>query len=140
MKYSSVYQIFADANLLLHVGIVLFVVGGFFLIIAGNLKYWKWVNKLAFRTTHLAAIAFIVSESWLGLVCPITTLEMWLRSKAGTSNYSDGFISHWIQRLLYYKAPTWFFTLIYSLFGLAVVIAWYNYPPESKRRRKESNR
>lgn len=128
----------ADAVLLLHFGIALFVVGGLPLIVAGNLLFsWPWVNGLAFRLAHLAAIVIIVGESWFGITCPLTTLESWLREQAGSSPYDAGFIEHWVQRLLFYRAPAWVFATAYTLFGLGVVAAWWYFPPARKTRRGE---
>ncbi|RJG05549.1 DUF2784 domain-containing protein [Noviherbaspirillum cavernae] len=127
------YQSLADLVLSVHVAIVLFVVGGLVLILVGNLRAWHWVNALWFRLAHLAAIAVVVAEAWLGAVCPLTTLEMWLRDRAGASVYEGSFIDHWLQSLLYYEAPAWVFTMGYSLFGLAVVAAWWYFPPRLHR-------
>lgn len=126
-------QILANAVLVLHVAIVSFVVGGLLLVIAGNLKHWRWVNNLWFRLAHLVAISVVVSEAWLGIACPLTTLEMWLRSHSGASVYGGGFIEHWLQQILYYDAPLWVFALLYSSFGLLVVATWWYFPPISKR-------
>ena len=57
------YQLLADAVLALHVAIVLFVVGGLVLVIAGNFRGWRWVNRLWFRLAHLGAIAVVVAEA-----------------------------------------------------------------------------
>lgn len=130
------YQLLADAVLALHVAVVVFVVAGLVLVIAGNLRRWHWVNALWFRLTHVAAIAFVVAESWLGWICPLTTLEMWLRAKGAAPTYSGGFIEHWLQRLLYYDAPPWVFTLAYSLFGLLVLATWWYFPPGSGKQRR----
>jgi hypothetical protein len=129
------YQVLADFVLALHVAIVLFVIGALVLVVAGNLRDWQWVNRLWFRVAHLAAIAVVVAESWFGVVCPLTTWEMWLRARAGASTYGGSFIEHWLQRLLYYDAPGWVFTLVYSLFGLLVAATWWYFPPISRRRR-----
>jgi len=61
------YQLLADMVLVLHVAIVAFVVIGLVLIVAGNLRGWRWVNALWFRLAHLAAIAIVVAESWIGM-------------------------------------------------------------------------
>ena len=53
-------------------------------------------------------------------MCPLTTLEMWLRSQARGSTYAGNFIEHWLQALLFWQAPPWVFTAVYTLFGLAV--------------------
>ena len=41
------YQFLADAVLVLHFGVVLFVVGALVLILAGNARHWRWVNDFA---------------------------------------------------------------------------------------------
>ena len=125
----TAYQVLADAVLVLHVGIVIFVGGGLLLILAGNWRGWRWVNAWGFRLAHLAAIAVVVAEAWLGIVCPLTTLEMALRARAGAATYGGSFIEHWLQRLLYYDAPAWVFVLAYSLFAAAVVASWWWFPP-----------
>jgi hypothetical protein len=130
---SVALSLLADAVLALHVGIVLFVVGGLAAIIAGNLRRWRWANAPWFRLLHLAAIGIVVVETWFGMVCPLTTLEMHLRAQSGGSTYAGSFIGHWLQRLLYYSAPAWVFTLAYSVFGLAVAAAWWYFPPRFKR-------
>lgn len=128
-----VYPLLADGVLVMHLGIVLFVVGGLLVVIAGNLRGWRWVNAGWFRLAHLGAIGVVVAESWLGLVCPLTTFEMWLRAKAGGSVYAGSFIEHWLGRVLYYDAPAWVFTVLYSGFAVLVVATWWYFPPRFKR-------
>ena len=127
------YGFLADLILALHVAIAAFVLLGLVLVVVGNLRGWGWVNRLWFRLAHLAAIAFVVAESWFGVVCPLTTFEMWLRVRAGEPAYAGGFIEHWLQYLLYYNAPAWVFTLAYSLFGLVVLATWWLFPPARRR-------
>lgn len=88
------WQWLADAVLLLHFGVVLFVVGGLLLVLVGNRLHWPWVNGLGFRVAHLAAIAVVVMQAWLGQACPLTTLESWLRTQAGSPSYEGSFIEH----------------------------------------------
>lgn len=126
-------QLLADLVLLFHFLIVIFVLGGLPLIVAGNLFGWHWTNGWGFRGLHLAAIGIVVAEAWLGIACPLTLLEMRLRQQAGLATYDASFIEHWVQRILYYDAPPWVFTLAYTLFGAAVVAAWWKYPPGRRR-------
>ena len=128
------YQFLADAVLVLHFAIVTFVVGGLVLVVAGNLLRWRWVNGLWFRLAHLAAIGVVVAQAWLGKVCPLTILESWLRVQAGSGSYDKSFIEHWVQRLLFYEAPFWVFTLIYTIFGLVVLAIWRYFPPRHTKR------
>ena len=133
------YQLFADLVLSLHVAIVAFIVVGLVLVIVGNLRAWRWVNALWFRLVHLAAIAAVLAEAWLGVVCPLTSLEMWLRAKARATTYTGSFIEHWLQRILYYEAPAWVFTLGYSLFGLVVIATWWYFPPKLNQLTHETD-
>jgi hypothetical protein len=128
-KLHTMYSALADAVLILHTSVAGFVVVGLPLVVYGNVKGWHWVNQLGLRLTHLAAIAVVVLESWVGLACPLTTLESWLRIQAGQNGNDSGFIEYWVGALLFYNAPSWTFTLAYSLFGIAVAATWWLYPP-----------
>jgi polyferredoxin len=128
----------ADAVLVLHVAIVLFIVGGEALILIGHWRGWPWVRGWTFRLLHLAAILVVVSEAWLGITCPLTTLETSLRNGAGAPGYDDAFVAHWLQRLLYWNAPAWVFTLVYSMFGVLVAFTWWICPPRRQFRKTPS--
>ena len=137
MPDRSLYRFLADLVLVVHVGIAVFVVGGLALVLLGRVMHWRWVDRLWFRVAHLAAIAIVVAESLFGIVCPLTTLEMWLRARAGASTYGGGFIEHWFQRLLFHDAPPWVFAASYAAFGLAVLATWWFFPPTFARRDRE---
>jgi hypothetical protein len=126
-------RLLADAVLLVHFGVVVFVVGGLLFVVAGNLLRWRWVNNGWFRLAHVLAIAVVVAQAWLGKVCPLTALESWLRARAGLAGYRRSFIEHWVQRMLYYEAPWWVFTLAYTAFGLLVLLAWWYFPPRFRK-------
>ena len=100
------YALLADAVLVLHTGIVLFVVGGLLLVVLGNWRGWPWVNRPWFRLAHLAAITAVVAESWLGLTCPLTTLEWWLRARAGVAPYESSFIAASARRYFFSDASS----------------------------------
>lgn len=135
------WQWLADAVLALHVGVVLFVVGGLLLIWVGRWRGWRWSDAWWFRLAHLAAIGVVAAQAWLGIVCPLTTLEMWLRVQARGPVYAGGFIEHWLQRLLYWQAPPWVFVLAYTTFALLVAATWVLWPPRrSSGRRPDRQR
>jgi hypothetical protein len=118
------YLLAADAVLLLHVLFVAFVVVGFLLILAGRLLSWGWVRNWWFRVIHLGAFGIVVLQAWLGVICPLTRLEMYLRDKAGDTTYAGSFVSHWLEAILYYRAPAWVFAVAYTLFAIVVVMSW----------------
>ncbi len=118
------YLLAADAVLLLHVLFVVFVVVGLLLILAGRQLSWGWVRNWWFRVIHLAAIGVVVLQAWLGVICPLTRLEMYLRDKAGDTTYAGSFVSHWLEAILYYRAPAWVFAVAYTLFAIVVAMSW----------------
>jgi len=124
MQDSTPYRIAADAVLLLHALFVAFVVLGLALVLIGNWRGWSWVRHFGFRVAHLLAIAVVVLQSWLGVVCPLTSWETSLRARAGDATYTGAFIAHWIEKLLYYQAPWWVFATLYTLFGALVAASW----------------
>ena len=132
------YRIAADATVVFHAAFALFVVIGLLLILAGALRGWNWVRNFWFRMAHFSAIAFVVAESWLGITCPLTTWEHRLRELAGQSTYRGDFIAHWVGELLFFEFPTWAFTVVYSLFALAVLATLLFAPPRFSRRKTES--
>ena len=134
MSSAVAARVAADLLLLLHFAFVVFVVFSLPLILAGGRLGWSWVRNRLFRQLHLAAIAVVVLQAWLGRVCPLTAWEMMLREQAGDATYTGAFVAHWLGALLYYRAPAWVFALVYTLFGLLVLFAWLRVPP---RRRGE---
>jgi hypothetical protein len=126
---SDHYALAADVVLLLHAAFVLFVVGGQLLILLGWWRQWRWPRARVFRLLHLAAIGFVVLQSWFGAICPLTDIESSLRHAAGQAPYEIGFIAYWVQRLLFYSAPAWVFALIYTAFGAVVAASFLLYRP-----------
>ncbi len=131
----TLYHLLADGVLFTHIAFVGFVVIGLVMILLGGFRGWSWVRNRWFRYAHLAAIGLVVVQAWLGIVCPLTTLEMHLREKAGDATYQGTFIAHWLHRLLFFNAPPWVFTLYYTAFALAVIASWWLVRP---RGREES--
>ena len=125
----NAYLIAADIVLVLHALFVLFVVAGLALTLAGGLLGWRWVRDPWFRLAHLAAIGVVVVQSWLGILCPLTSLEMALRARAGAATYAGSFVTHHLEMLLYYRAPPWAFVVVYTGFAAAVVASWFAVRP-----------
>ena len=129
------YLFLANAVLVLHAGVVLFIVGGLMLILLGARRRWQWVRNGAFRVLHLGAIGCVVAQSWLGIVCPLTDLEQALRRRAATSAHDGDFIAFWLGELLFYQAEPWVFIAAYSAFALAVAYSWVIVRPGPLKRR-----
>lgn len=134
MTTNKVILILADLVLFSHILVVAFVVLGLVFVVLGGLCKWSWVRNPWLRTAHLACIGIVILQAWGGVICPLTTLEMWLREQAGAANYSGSFISHWMSKLLYYDLPAWVFTLAYTSFGLLVAASWLWVKPRPYRK------
>lgn len=124
----------ADAILVVHLGVVGFVVVGEALFLVGGKRGWAWVRRRGLRLLHLAMMVFIAVQAWLGQACPLTVWEQSLRHQGGQSTYRESFIEHWLARVLYVEAPWWAFVAAYSVFALLVALTWRLVPPQPRRR------
>jgi len=125
MDSPALFILAADAILLLHVLVVIFILFGLVLIFVGKVFNWCWIRNPWFRVLHLVGICVVFFLSWLSFVCPLTSIEMELRTRAGDMTYSGTFISHWLESILYYQAPPWVFVAGYTIFGLMVIVSWF---------------
>ncbi len=134
--HASLYGFLANAVLILHVGIVLFIIGGLLLTLLGGVLRWAWVRHFWFRAAHLLGIGFVAMEAWLGIVCPLTTLEQWLRGLAGQAAYEGDFVAYWLRKFMFYQAEPWVFIAAYTGFGLLVLLSWFFVAPVVPWRRR----
>jgi len=126
-------QFLADSILIMHAIFIVFVMLGFVLVLLGMFRRWGWIRNFWFRFIHLLAIGFVVAESWIGGICPLTEWESHLRVAAGGVGYSESFIQHWLHKIVFYDLPPWVFTVAYTVFGVLVLIAWIRVPPRFSR-------
>ncbi|MCH8944399.1 MAG: DUF2784 domain-containing protein [Proteobacteria bacterium] len=125
MSDAGLYSLLADAILVIHFLFVVFVVFGLALILIGLRARWSWIHNRIFRIAHLAAIGIVVLQAWLGQLCPLTIWENNLRRLAGQSAYEETFVEHWLHQVLFYQAEPWVFAMIYTGFGVLVVLVWF---------------
>ena len=131
----DLYGLAADVVLVTHAAFIAFVVFGLLLVLIGIAVGWPWIRDFWFRAAHLLAIAIVVGQSWAGVVCPLTTLEAFLRRKAGQPFYEGSFIAHWLHRIIFFQAEPWVFVLCYSAFGAFVLLTWaISFPRLPKRK------
>jgi hypothetical protein len=123
------YSILADVVVVLHAAYIAFVVFGLIAILTGIVMRWRWVRNFWFRIVHLAAIGVVVVQALAGVLCPLTTLENYLRTRAGEATYVGSFIGHWAHEMIFYDIPARAFTSIYCAFGAAVLATLLLAPP-----------
>lgn len=85
------YLLLADLIVVLHLLFVVYAVLGGFLLL-------KW-PRLAWL--HIPVVVWGTLTEFLGLICPLTPLEIWLRQQAGADSYYGGFVSHYLLPLIY---------------------------------------
>jgi hypothetical protein len=120
------WSLLADLVLLIHLGFVLFIVGGLVVIVIGHLAGWRWVRNFKFRVAHLAAMGFVLIETLVGVICPLTEWENALRIRAGEdAPYARSFVGTWVGRLLFYDLPESVFAAVYAACFLSVLACWW---------------
>ena len=120
----------ADAILVVHFAIVVFIVGGLIAVWIGAALGWRWTLNPWFRYAHLAAIAFVAAEALLGIACPLTVWEDLARGGVRP----ESFVGRWVRRVLFYEAPEWVFTALYVAWVLATLATLRLVPPRRRAR------
>lgn len=133
MERELAARLAADLVVVVHFAFVAFVLFGQLLVVAGGICGWRWVRNRWFRGLHVACIAVVVFEAWLGITCPLTTWERQLRHAAGQASYRGDFLAHWAHQLLFYNLPPHVFTIVYTLFGGLVLATLWLVPPRLRR-------
>ena len=119
----------ADAILVVHAAFVLFVVAALPATWIGIALDKPFARNPWFRGLHLAAIAFVVAETLMGYMCPLTTWEAALRGDTS----GEGFIQRLIHAWLFWRAPSWVFSTAYVTFAVLVAATWWRWPPTRGR-------
>ncbi len=110
-----IYEVLADATLLVHLSFVLFV-------IFGGVALFRWRRLI---WLHLPAAAWGVVIELAGGVCPLTYLENHFRRLGGETGYSGSFIEHYLEPLLYPQGLTDYMQIALGLAALLVNLCVY---------------
>jgi hypothetical protein len=122
-------RIAADVIVLVHMGFVLFVVFGGFLVL-------RW-RRLAWL--HVPAVVWGVAIEWAGWICPLTPLETSLRRRGGATGYQGDFIGHYLLPLLYPAQLTreWQMALGGLALALNLLVYWWIIRGQGQRSKGE---
>jgi hypothetical protein len=85
------YRIAADVVVAVHLGFIVFLGVGGFLV-------WRWPRVV---WAHLPSVAYAAVISAWELGCPLTPLEKRLRALAGETGYEGSFVEHYLMPLIY---------------------------------------
>ena len=119
------FNLISDIVLILHFCIVIFITLGFFLVPVGYKLNWEWFRNIKLRSLHLGLICLVALETFLGVKCPLTIIEIYLNNL----NYSETFIAYWISKVIYWNLPTLFFIVLYALCVSWTILMWKIFPP-----------
>jgi membrane protein implicated in regulation of membrane protease activity len=85
------YRAGADLVVVVHLLFIGFIVGGVFLT-------WRWPLII---WAHIPAVIYGALVEFAGFTCPLTLLENDLRERAGEAGYRDGFVAHYLVKVIY---------------------------------------
>jgi len=126
----------ADVILVVHFAFVGFVVLGLALVWVGRLAGWRWVRNATFRVCHLVAMGFVLAESLIGMLCPLTEWESALRSTGGAERYETSFMQEWVHRVMFFDVGELTFTVLYAAFFVLMLLSVWLVPPDFRRPRR----
>jgi hypothetical protein len=116
----TLFLVAADAVVILHLLWIVFLILG---ALPG--RRWAWVKWM-----HIASLAFSVALQVFSWICPLTYLEIWLRTLGGAQPYEGTFIRHYVEQIVYAEIPR-----VALLIGTLVVVvfsAWMYFTPKHK--------
>ncbi len=111
------YEVLADAVLILHLCFILFVVLGGLLVLR-----WPWV-----AWAHLPAAAWGALVEFAGWICPLTPLEVAFRHAAGSAAYGASFIEQYLVPIVYPSALTRELQMVLGVLVLGINLAVYGF-------------
>ena len=77
---------------------------------------------------HLAALGYSVLLQIFSWICPLTYLEVWLRSRGGGESYAGSFIVYYLEKLVYLEISRgWLFLFTAIVIGTSAAV-YYNAP------------
>jgi hypothetical protein len=121
-----VYDVLADAVVVVHLAFILFVAVGALLACR-----WRWLVWL-----HVPAVAWGAGIIVIGWDCPLTPLEQWLRRQAGES-YTGGFVDRYLEGVVYPEDLT---PLLRAIAAVLVVVGYTQLLLGERQRRRRSIR
>jgi len=120
-----VYTLAAETTVLLHFAWIVFVVTGAFWL----RRHPRW------RLIHLLAVVYSLAIEVFRWICPLTHLEQALWRRAGTLAYQGAFLIHYVEKLIYFRAPQWLLvSLATLLLAVTVVLYFRPLPPRGGER------
>ena len=130
----SKYLLAADLILLIHFLFVAFVVLGFIFIWIGYFTKQKFAKNAKFRICHILAMGIVLCESLVGMICPLTEWENYLRVRGGQDQvYETSFMKEWIHKIMFFDFSELTFVIVYALFFAVILLTFWVIPPDLRK-------
>jgi uncharacterized protein DUF2784 len=143
LRVTMFFSFLADVVQASHLFFLVFTLIGQILILTGLALRWQWVRNPWFRTIHLVCIVFVAMEYIVGMECPLTDLEVYLRGLAGEKSSDDWSFVGWLLNEVVFPfggvdTSHWGFLVGYVSFALIVLATFLLAPPRWKRKPEQS--
>jgi hypothetical protein len=122
-------SILAITVLAIHLGVILFNVFGLVAIPLGAWRGWRFVRVYWWRALHLAVLAVVALQALLDRACFLTLWQYALRQGAGEAASPAPLIESWVNRLIFWPLPLWFFAALYVGVSIYTLLLWRLVPP-----------
>ena len=118
----------ADFILFIHLVIAIFISAGMVIFPIGGLLSWHWCKNFILRATHFGLIVVVFIETLIGVNCPLTVVENYLRAQ----DTHQSFIGSLMSNTLYWNMSEALFFHLYGICVVWVLILWILFPPSRK--------
>ena len=85
------YRVLADLTVVIHLAFILYAAFGGLAVLRCPRTAW----------IHIPAVIWAAVVELAGWICPLTPLEIWLRTTGGSSAYATGFVDHYLVPIVY---------------------------------------
>ncbi len=130
----SKYLLAADVILLIHFLFVAFVILGFIFIWIGYFTKQKFAKNAKFRICHILVMGIVLCESLIGMICPLTEWENYLRVRGGQDQvYETSFMKEWIHKIMFFDFSELTFVIVYALFFALILLTFRVIPLDLRK-------
>ena len=125
----TVLTTLALAVLAMHVAVITFNVFGLVVIPLGAWRGWAFVRVFAWRAVHLVLLFVVALQALLGRACFLTLWQAALDQNAGQAASREPLIARWVDSVIFWNLPIWFFAVLYVAVLIYAVALWRWVPP-----------
>ncbi len=122
-----IYKILADFIVAIHFLWIIFLFLG---------AIWGR-RRLGVKIFHLSGLAFAIFIQVFNLYCPLTHIEVWLRSKHDPQlAYSGSFIIYYIEKLIYIEVQRYIIFIVTIILCALNILLYFPLPCHSRQGKK----